>query len=274
MKRQYQTSTSANLAAQRIPRLETLAPEAIQVVAVTDDAPPEAESTAGLIDQWGRCHPLRARSVVGRGPGPGGIAIIEPSVSRCHAELKRAATGWFVRDLGSTNGTYLDGRRINSEVPLADRQLVIFGEVGAIFVTDRATVDASEVDSVISHTSSSDRQASLRLIEPGVGTGGVVEYRGQRVQLGDTQFALLQLLSDRWLTEQTRDPELRGYVRSIDILVRLPWNTAHPNENNVKQVVRRTRRALESLGLAEAIESRQGFGYRICVAPVLAAEES
>ena len=266
MKRQYKT-TSGTLAIQRIPWLDGIAPEGLKAV-----VPERAATEAGLIDQWGRFHALCATSVVGRDPGEAGLAIIESSVSRNHAKLTCREDGWWLEDLGSTNGTYLDGHRIDGEVPLIDRQLLIFGDVGTIFVSDRESIDVSEARLALDHTSASAPPPSpLRLIEPSTGSGGIAEYANKQVQLGETQFALLQLLADRWLSEQTHDAELRGYVRSIDILVRLPWNTPHPNENNVKQVVRRTRRALESIGLGEAIESRQGFGYRLLLPPTLVA---
>jgi pSer/pThr/pTyr-binding forkhead associated (FHA) protein len=50
---------------------------------------------------------------VGRDPG-NDIVLDDPRVSRHHLELTRAGDGWWlVRDLGSWNGTYLNGRRID-----------------------------------------------------------------------------------------------------------------------------------------------------------------
>lgn len=46
------------------------------------------------------------------------IPLVHPSVSRRHAEVKRDATGYAIRDLGSANGTYVDGERISRTVPL------------------------------------------------------------------------------------------------------------------------------------------------------------
>lgn len=39
------------------------------------------------------------------------LVLDDPNVSRRHAELRRANGGWEVRDLGSTNGIKLNGRR-------------------------------------------------------------------------------------------------------------------------------------------------------------------
>jgi hypothetical protein len=42
--------------------------------------------------------------------------IAAPSVSRRHASLRRAGERWLLRDLGSSNGTRLNGIRVTDEV--------------------------------------------------------------------------------------------------------------------------------------------------------------
>ena len=41
------------------------------------------------------------------------IVLNDPNVSREHAEVRQRGERWFVRDLGSTNGTALNGRRVS-----------------------------------------------------------------------------------------------------------------------------------------------------------------
>jgi hypothetical protein len=41
------------------------------------------------------------------------IVLNDPNVSREHAEVRQRGEQWFVRDLGSTNGTALNGRRLS-----------------------------------------------------------------------------------------------------------------------------------------------------------------
>ena len=54
----------------------------------------------------GRALEVPARGVVlGRQPGPAGIVVEDPSVSRRHTLVRRTGTGVVVADLGSTNGT-------------------------------------------------------------------------------------------------------------------------------------------------------------------------
>jgi hypothetical protein len=46
------------------------------------------------------------------------VVIADPSVSTMHAKLQRRDTIWILTDLGSTNGTYVEGERLSGEVPL------------------------------------------------------------------------------------------------------------------------------------------------------------
>lgn len=60
----------------------------------------------------GSAFPLAGTMVVGRDPRAG-IIIPAASVSTRHASIERVTGGWKVSDLGSTNGTFVDGRVID-----------------------------------------------------------------------------------------------------------------------------------------------------------------
>ncbi|HXG11982.1 MAG TPA: HD domain-containing phosphohydrolase [Gemmataceae bacterium] len=61
------------------------------------------------------------------------IVLTDPSVSRTHAEIRHTERGWRVRDLGSTNGTHLNGVRLGSgQWPIRARDLIQFGEVAVV----------------------------------------------------------------------------------------------------------------------------------------------
>jgi pSer/pThr/pTyr-binding forkhead associated (FHA) protein len=42
------------------------------------------------------------------------VRIRSETVSRRHAELRRDGAGWILADLGSSNGTFANGRRVRS----------------------------------------------------------------------------------------------------------------------------------------------------------------
>jgi pSer/pThr/pTyr-binding forkhead associated (FHA) protein len=54
------------------------------------------------------------------------IVLADPSVSRAHAVLEISFGEPLVRDLGSTNGTFVNGRRVSLE-RLHDGDELLFG---------------------------------------------------------------------------------------------------------------------------------------------------
>jgi pSer/pThr/pTyr-binding forkhead associated (FHA) protein len=55
------------------------------------------------------------------------ITIDNLAVSDRHARIVRDKSGYFLEDLGSTNGTFVDGRRI-SRIGLAGKQEITIGK--------------------------------------------------------------------------------------------------------------------------------------------------
>jgi hypothetical protein len=54
--------------------------------------------------------------------------LAEPSVSRRHAELRREGGRWLLRDLGSRNGTRVNGMRLLDEAEVCPGDRVSFGD--------------------------------------------------------------------------------------------------------------------------------------------------
>jgi len=243
---------------------------------VVSPSSPATKTDAVLIDQWGQVHALAQRVVVGREPGDDGIAVLESSVSREHAELKRDkdGDGWWLSDLASTNGTFVDGRRLDGPEELSGHQVLMFGDIGFVFIADRNQVSLHAITDSVLQTEEAPRATPegtevIRLFAASSGAGGLVDYRGNTAQLGSTQFALITSLANRYLSESGQPSEVRGYVRSIELIHELPWDTRNPADNNVKQLVRRVRRALDKIGVENAIEARQRFGYRLAIVPII-----
>lgn len=57
------------------------------------------------------------------------LALPSPQVSLEHAEIRRGPAALLLRDLGSTNGTYLNGVRLTSETVFAEGDIVHFADL-------------------------------------------------------------------------------------------------------------------------------------------------
>ena len=83
-----------------------------------------------ILEVNGMKHPLDPPGIViGRGT-EADLRINDPGVSRRHAEIKVEAGRILIRDLGSTNGTTVDGERLGERIKVAeldDRSTVVIG---------------------------------------------------------------------------------------------------------------------------------------------------
>ncbi|HEX5057837.1 MAG TPA: FHA domain-containing protein [Kofleriaceae bacterium] len=251
----------------------------------------QTATTAALIDIWGRPHQLDVHSKVGRQVEDHGIAVLEPSVSRLHAELQYSGGAWSVKDLGSANGTYVEDKLVEGSMPVAAGERIRFGHIAFYLVDDVARLppakSARTVTTTIKpqnvpinkHAQTTDAEFEeestdvglpemrFKLHEPTGGGGGLIEVDGKQVQLTTTQFELMALMIKRMAAEAHQPELVRGFVRSSELIADLSWDTREPSENHVKQLVRRVRRALMKSEIGDLIESRHRFGYRLRAIP-------
>jgi ABC-type multidrug transport system ATPase subunit/pSer/pThr/pTyr-binding forkhead associated (FHA) protein len=96
-------------------------PDGLQVTLI-----PGGRGPASAQGRLSGVHPMRsARISIGRLPG-NDVVLDDLLVSRRHAELLRTGRGWEIRDLGSGNGTFVNGRRV-AAAPIAVGDVVGIG---------------------------------------------------------------------------------------------------------------------------------------------------
>lgn len=67
-----------------------------------------------------------------------GIFLDDVTVSRAHAAIEKSDTGYYLRDSGSLNGTYVNSTSIN-EVELRSGDEIQIGKFHLLFVTGRTS---------------------------------------------------------------------------------------------------------------------------------------
>jgi hypothetical protein len=227
-----------------------------------------------LVDGFGAAHAIAAKTVIGRNVA-GELVVLASSVSREHAELKKTDAGWTIRDLGSRNGTFVDGMRATGRVKLADRAIIKVGDVALWFL---AEVMHEPMDPPSLSTASAGGGLVRFALSPGttelclVGTtdaaaGGSLLWRAVGEQtwaergLAPLEYQLLRSLATRAVEEASSPSAVRGCVQTKQLARDLPWQSKYANEENVRQVVRRLRALLAELGSESALAVAPGRGY-------------
>jgi hypothetical protein len=136
---------------------------ASELAEVVSDLPPPrprlAQAVIGRVTQAGRTAARQMRGMTGfRPPLPAALVLpagtkeiftigrdtacdlvlADMTVSRSHAGLRRKAGAWLLSDVGSTNGTRLNGWRVTEPVPVRAGDEVTFGSLTMV-VIDRAS---------------------------------------------------------------------------------------------------------------------------------------
>ena len=115
----------------------------------------------------GRTHDLKAdKTTIGR-VEDNTFQIAEPSVSSHHCEILLKGSDVIVKDLNSTNGTFINGEKI-AEAPLKPGQILRLGQVEIRLETDAAPAAPKK----LSQTMVMQRGVSLTELEQGARGAG------------------------------------------------------------------------------------------------------
>ena len=183
-----------------------------------------------------RAHSLRPNRnyVIGRVDGVD-IKVADALISRKHAELQWKEDAWFMVDLQSRNGVYVNGERIDGERSLGDLDRVQIG--GQIFHyymvppgSDIGTLSeqASELANEATLSPSmnlADIASQGAAFTGAIGDGGVFELLQFFAQTRKTgRFDMLNmtgLVGSIWVLEGAVNESVHGMQRGFDALVNL-----------------------------------------------------
>lgn len=142
------------------------------------------------LEIWGASGPqLRPfdtdRTTVGKAEANDVSLPGDDTISRLHAVFERYAAGWCVRDLGSTNGTFVNGERIWAERPLRHGDEVRVGSTRMIYrADDVAGSDATVATEAPPELTRRERDVLVALCRP-VLSGDVFTEPASTQQVAD-----------------------------------------------------------------------------------------
>lgn len=110
------------------------------------------------------------------------LRLDDPSVSREHAELTLSDDEIHVKDLGSKNGTWVEGKRVSERTRLHPGIRIRFGRLDFILRTDSMPMPAFQTMAGISSTLDEDPN-SIR-----VGSGGTIANLSIATRIDPAQF--------------------------------------------------------------------------------------
>ncbi|MFH2104218.1 MAG: FHA domain-containing protein [Chloroflexota bacterium] len=192
-----------------------------------------------LTDPNGQEHPLSSRATtIGRAVECD-IVIVSKGISREHARIHHQGRRWFVDDLGSTNGSYLNGERILNSSDLRDGDSLKFGYVTFIFHDPDTTVRENAITDLDVDTDA-----------------GIVRINRKPVTLSPKEYQLLVFLYER-----------NGQVCSKDEIGRAVWPEFEADgifDYQIENLVRRLRTRIEiDPADPQLLVTLRGLGYKL-----------
>ncbi|NTU83444.1 MAG: FHA domain-containing protein [Chloroflexales bacterium] len=182
--------------------------------------------------------------------GANDIVIDHPLASRRHARLERTEDGFAVRDLESTNGTFLNQERIEGLHYLHNQDQIIIADTVVIFQDPEATVKGVLPPELL-RAVREELRVDSRTKE--------IYIKGAILQppLTVKEFQLLEMLYNR-----------RGQVISKDEIARQVWDYEVFDYNAIDALVYRLRQRIEpDPAHPRYLVTQRGFGYKLLTTP-------
>lgn len=174
--------------------------------------------------------------------------------SRRHARLERSETGYYIRDLNSTNGTFVNGELIKDSYLLADQDQIVVADTIITFQDPEATARGPLPPEILRTLRDERHDEELRVDS----RSKEVFIKGQLLTppLTVKEFQLLELLYTR-----------KGQVISKDEIARVVWDYEVFDYNAIDALVYRLRHRIEANPSSPRyLLTQRGFGYKLLTA--------
>ncbi|MFN2151333.1 MAG: FHA domain-containing protein [Anaerolineales bacterium] len=166
------------------------------------------------------------------------IVITSKRVSREHARIRQEGRKWLLEDLGSANGTFLNGERVLTPIELRDGDRIALGEIILIYHDPDTTI----------------REDPFPELEVDA-AAGVVRLNRKVITLSPKEFTLLVYLSQH-----------NGEVCSKDEISQVVW-PEYPDQvydYQIENLVRRLRTKIENdPNNPQLLLTIRGLGYKL-----------
>jgi ATP/maltotriose-dependent transcriptional regulator MalT len=121
----------------------------------------------GFLEAWRpspELVPLSGDKVtVGKDASNDVVIESDTTVSRLHAVLESFSSGWCLRDLGSRNGTFINGERIFGERVLRPGDEIRVGKTRLVYRADAAVPDSTATEGATPAPSLTERERDVLL---------------------------------------------------------------------------------------------------------------
>ena len=185
--------------------------------------------------------------------GANDIIIDHPLASRRHARLERDESGYLVRDLDSTNGTYVNGDRIEGVRSLHNLDRIWVADTEIIFNDPEATQKGPLPVEILRRVRAAEE--ALRIDS----RAKEIYIQGKLLEppLTVKEFQLLELLYTH-----------KGQVISKDEIAKNVWDYEVYDYNAIDALIYRLRQRIETdPGNPKFIITVRGFGYKLVAQP-------
>lgn len=176
--------------------------------------------------------------MIGRDSEGAGIVLYDQAISRRHAKLAFKDGRWAIRDTGSSNGTFVNEKRLAGEVFLNHNDQVRVGATVILFESQEQSEVQKEVKESATESDVESADTMVGLSVDNLGSKEVAERRERIAQTGQTAVNLSHGIKNLLQTVATGREVVSYGLKTGDIeRVKRGWNVLNRNLERIYKLV-------------------------------------